>query len=185
MTGALSMPINLEFDSLEGLPDPLKAVLVERDGKYVLEGETPDEVKGLKAAHEREKAQAKKLADDLKKQAELYKDLDPEKAREALKQIEQLEEQTLMDAGTMDELFENRLTAARDAWEREKQALVREASRCAGVWRRCRQLSCVCRRSMCCSCWCAHESSPHSGVLTGIRARRPALRGRRGWSLGT
>ena len=49
------MPINLEFDSLEGLPDPLKAVLVEREGKYVLEGETPDEVKGLKAAHEREK----------------------------------------------------------------------------------------------------------------------------------
>jgi hypothetical protein len=126
------MPINLEFESLEGLPDPLKAVLVEREGKYVLEGETPDEVKGLKAAHEREKAQAKKLSDDLKKQSEMYKDLDPEKAREALKQLEQMEEKTLMDAGKMDELFEKRLTAARDAWEREKQALVRDRDKWQG-----------------------------------------------------
>ena len=70
--------------------------------------------------------QAKKLADDLKKQSELYKDLDPEKAREALRQLEQLEEKTLMDAGKMDELFEKRLTAARESWEREKQALVRD-----------------------------------------------------------
>jgi hypothetical protein len=125
-------PINLEFDSLEGLPDPLKSVLVERDGKYVLEGETPDEVKNLRAAHEGEKAKTKKLTEDLKKQAEQYKDLDPEKARDALKRLEDLEDQKLLDAGKMDELFEKRLTAAREAWEREKQSLVRDRDKWQG-----------------------------------------------------
>ena len=126
------MPINLEFDSLEGLPDSLKAVLVEREGKYVLEGETPDEVRGLQSrACAEATGQAKKLAEDLKRQSELYKDLDPEKAREALKQLEELEEKGLRDAGKTDELFEKRLTAARESWEREKLALVRERDQVA------------------------------------------------------
>lgn len=120
------MPINLEFESLDGLPDSLKAVLVEREGKYVLEGETSEEVRGLKSAHEREKATAKQLADKLRQQAEMFKDIDPEKAREALRQIQDLEEKGLRDAGKVDELIEKRLATLRAEHDRREQGLTQE-----------------------------------------------------------
>ncbi len=106
------MPLELVLENVDALSEELKPFYAKaEDGKFHLNKALAGELTGLKSALDKEregrKAHAKQL-EDLQKQAEKYKDLDPEKAREALKKIQDLEDKKLLDAGKIDELLTQR-----------------------------------------------------------------------------
>lgn len=85
------MPIKAQVESLEGLSEELKALYVEKDGKFVLDvapvgGLTLENVDGLKTALGKER---KALA-DAKASLERFGDLDPEKARGAMTKVAEM-----------------------------------------------------------------------------------------------
>jgi len=94
-----------EFDKLR---DEDKEHYTEKDGKFLLQVEGVEDTSGLKSALEKERAAVKKLKKELNDTIEKYKDIDPDKAREAQKKLDELEEKKLMDSGEVDKLFERR-----------------------------------------------------------------------------
>ena len=94
-----------EFDKLD---EVVKKFYVEKDGKYLLDAEGVEDVGGLKSALEKERASVRKLKSDLQATVDKYKDIDPEKAREAEKKLQDLEDAKLIDAGKVEELLTKR-----------------------------------------------------------------------------
>ena len=86
------MALKAIIDSVEGLPDGVKEHYTERDdGKFVLsvdpvDGFALEDVTGLKTALGKERTSREKLERDVVK----FKDLDPDKAREALAKLDEL-----------------------------------------------------------------------------------------------
>lgn len=86
------MPIELEpfVDSLDAVPEALRDAYVERDGKFFLNviskgGFALEDVSGLKTALGKERT----TREALERQVVKFKDLDPDKAREALAKLEE------------------------------------------------------------------------------------------------
>ena len=85
------MALKAILASLDGIDDAIKALYVEKDGKFVLDVEPVDgfaleDVNGLKTALGKERTTRERLERDVVK----FKDLDPDKAREALAKLEEL-----------------------------------------------------------------------------------------------
>lgn len=85
------MELDPIVDALDSIPEPLREAYVERDGKYVLnvkpkDGWALEDVNGLKTALGKERTQR----ETLEKQFAKFKDIDPDKAREALAKLEEL-----------------------------------------------------------------------------------------------
>lgn len=117
------MKIKAVLDSLEGLDEGLKALYVERNGKYYLDAdgvEFEDDVKGLKNALERERKQARQLSEMLKKFDGIE---DPAAALEAIKKLGQLEEKNLIDSGEIEQLVNKRTENMRKNYETQVSKL--------------------------------------------------------------
>lgn len=85
------MALKAVLTSLDGIDDSIKALYVEKDGKHILDVETVEgyaleDVSGLKTALGKERTTRERLERDVVK----FKDLDPDKAREALAKLEEL-----------------------------------------------------------------------------------------------
>lgn len=98
-------------DKLDDVPEGYRDRYTQRDDKkfYLDEIEVDDHAE-VKSALERERAdrrKAKEEADALRAEVEKYKDIDPEKAREALQALQDAEEKKLRDKGKYDELLKN------------------------------------------------------------------------------
>ncbi len=117
------MPLKaiLTKEEFEALAEEHKQLYMEQDGKFVFNGEIED-VTGLKRALAATRDENKKLKSDLQATIDKYKDIDPERAREAQKKLDEIEEKNLLDAGKVDELvavkvermktdYENQITA--------------------------------------------------------------------------
>lgn len=116
------MPLKLTVATLDEVPEALRSAYVEKDGKFFLdaEGIDPEGKQANALKREREaRAAAEKAVGDLKKQME---GLDPAKAREALKIIQDLEDKNLLGEGKIEELVAKRVEriAAEAKTEREK-----------------------------------------------------------------
>lgn len=95
---------------VDALPEALRGFYVEQDGKFVLDAEVEDHPKvgGLKSALKKER-DAKDTADkDFKALRDKIGDMDPDKARDALKKIQDLAEKKLLDEGQIEELMKTR-----------------------------------------------------------------------------
>jgi hypothetical protein len=111
-----------DYDKLE---DAIKKLYVETDGKFVLDADVEDHPKvgGLKSALEKER-KAKGDADkEFKKLKDQIGDLDPEKAREALKRVQEMADRKLLDEGKVDELIKLRTDAMQKAHDGQVTAL--------------------------------------------------------------
>lgn len=92
-SGMDDMALKAIIDSVDGLPDGVKEHYSEQDdGKFVLSvdavgGYALEDVSGLKASLGKERTERQKLEKTVVK----FKDLDPEKAREALARLEEFE----------------------------------------------------------------------------------------------
>ena len=98
----------LDKEAYEALDEGMKKLYVEKDGKFLLDAEGVEDVSGLKGALEKERATVKKLKGDLQNTIDRYKDIDPEKAREAQATLQKMEENKLLDEGKVEELLAKR-----------------------------------------------------------------------------
>ncbi len=94
---------------LEEVPEGYRGLYVEKDGGFVvdaakLEDFEWDDKEELSGALDREREDRKAAKAALEK----YKDIDPERAREALDKLQKLEEKKLMDKGEFDRLLAKR-----------------------------------------------------------------------------
>lgn len=107
----------LLFESKEQAPEAIRAALAERDGKFVFRYEPPERLaefrdNNVRLTQEREQ---------LQQQVSRFNGLDPEKAQQALKRLQELEDKKLIEAGNLEELVKQRaereLAKLRDAYE--------------------------------------------------------------------
>lgn len=92
---------------VDALPEALRGFYIEKNGMFVLDADFED-VGGLKSALEKERTNRstlEKTLSDLKKQ---LGDADPAKAREALKKLQDLEDQKLISEGKLEEILKSR-----------------------------------------------------------------------------
>jgi len=108
-----------EFDALD---EAIKKLYVEKDGKYLLDAEGVEDVSGLKSALEKERGTVKKLKADLQATVDKFKDIDPDKARDAQKKLQDLEDKQMMDEGKVEELFKKRTERMVADFENQKIA---------------------------------------------------------------
>jgi hypothetical protein len=109
---------------LEDVDEPLRALYVKDGESFVLGEYEIEDISGLKTALEKEKTERRTL----KAQVEKFKDLDPDKARDALKKLEELDEKQLIDKGEFDRLLKKR-TEEYDTKEAEYKRLIDEHSK--------------------------------------------------------
>jgi hypothetical protein len=88
---------------VDALAEPLRALYTERDGKFYLDADGVDHDGKQRGALENERKEAAKLRRQLAALTTSLGDLDPAKAREALTQLRQLQEQA--DLGELPEQF--------------------------------------------------------------------------------
>ncbi len=103
----------LKKEEFDGLDETLKPFYVQQGDSYLLDidGNAVEEfptVVGLKQAHTRLKTENTKLKNDLQATIDKYKDIDPEKARLAEKELQALKDKEQIDAGNIDEVIEKK-----------------------------------------------------------------------------
>lgn len=79
---------------LDALPEAVRTLYVARDGKFYLDAEGVDYEGKLKGALERERGESGRLTKQLADLTAKLGDLDPEKAREAMRQLQELTSQS-------------------------------------------------------------------------------------------
>jgi len=90
------MALKREVAKIEDVAEPLRALYVEKDGKFVLDIDGTDDSAGLKDALEKERRSRTTTEKALRDLKAKLGDLDPDKAREALKLIADLEDKALV-----------------------------------------------------------------------------------------
>lgn len=112
------MPINLSWDSRDAIPEQMRDVAVERDGKWIFEAETSEDVQGLKKALDDER----KRRAQAEKQAKQFEGIDAEKAKQLLDETHKAEEEKAKAAGQW-ENWKAQMTAQHN---QEKQTLTEQ-----------------------------------------------------------
>lgn len=92
---------------LDALPEAVRGLYIEKDGKFVLDADFED-VGGLKTALEKERSNRSTLEKTLADIRKQLGDADPAKARDALKKLQELEDKQLIDQGKVEELLKAR-----------------------------------------------------------------------------
>lgn len=119
------MSLKAVLSSLDGLDDSVKSLYEEKDGKYYLnlEGiEDHPSTSALKNALDGERSKRREATSAKEELAKKFEGLDPEKAKEALAKIEQLEEDELKSKGNIDELVESKVGKLKDTYQKELEA---------------------------------------------------------------
>jgi hypothetical protein len=105
----MALKAKLTKDEHAGLPEAVRALYTEKDGAFILEVEGLVDGKAL----ESERSARAKAAREFQELKDKIGDLDPEKAREALRQVQALADKKLLDEGKVDELIQARTEAMR------------------------------------------------------------------------
>ena len=96
------MGLKAVVEDLATIDEPLRALYVQKDGKYVLDAEVDDHpaVRGLKSAHERVKEEERKAREALKK----LDGVDLEKYNQMVKEAEERENAKALEKGEFEKL---------------------------------------------------------------------------------
>lgn len=103
------MPIEMIAESLEEVPEALRANAVERDGKFVFDGTSIiNSAQGWMTDLQKKKAELKKYegldAEAARKAMAALEGVDPNEAKEAVKRLKDLENKKLEEAGEFEKL---------------------------------------------------------------------------------
>lgn len=123
----MALKVALTKAEFEKLSEELKKEYVADGDNYKLDADYED-VKGLKSTLEKLKADKKELSDKLIAEVDKFKDIDPERAREALKTLHDLDEKKLTAKGDYDRLLKKRNDEF-DVREAESQKTIAEQSK--------------------------------------------------------
>lgn len=113
------MALELVVDSLDAVPEAVRSLYVEQDGKFSLAVNGLPDTKGLKSALEAEREAAKvakKAAADLAKK---YEGIDPEKTRAMLARFDNDIEAKLMAEGKVEDVIARRTERLRQEMEKQ------------------------------------------------------------------
>lgn len=94
------MALKKILDKLTDVDEALRSQYVEKDGKFVLDVEGDEDVSGLKSALKKERDARQELDRKMAK----YRDIDPEKYTELVKEKEEFERTALEKKGDFDKL---------------------------------------------------------------------------------
>lgn len=114
----MALPETVTKEEFEKLPEVVRDHYKEAEGKFHLSLVPKAKVDEFRENNIR----LMKERDDLVKAAERYKDLDPEKAREALAKLRQLDEKKLIDEGKLEEVVTQRTGAMKADHEQKLSA---------------------------------------------------------------
>ncbi len=104
------MPLKFAVDSLDGIDQSHQALYVKgQDGKLVLD------VEGAVPSSRLDEFRTNNI--ELKKQLEKFKDIDPVKYKEAVEKLSKIDQKTLMDAGQIDQVVNERVSGMRQEYE--------------------------------------------------------------------
>ena len=117
------LKMKLNQDEYEALGEAQREYYVASGSGYILDADGVEDVGGLKSALEKQKKEVRELKASLQEKVELYKDIDPEAARDALAKIRKLDEKSLLDEGKIEELFKQRLTSTQREHDAKLKAL--------------------------------------------------------------
>jgi len=126
------MGLKATVKSLDEVAEQFRSLYIQVGDEYALDVEEKDyktkiaEFRDNNISMRKQLEEAVKKEEDLKQlQAQLqqFKDIDPEKAREALDRINKLEEEKLIDAGKIDELLAQRTERMRTDYTSKIEAL--------------------------------------------------------------
>ena len=135
------MALKAFVESLDDIPDNLRELYTKTDEGFVLDLDDKDfkakisefRDNNIALRQQADDAQSQKAElDKLKALAKKYDGLDPEKAREALNKLSELEEQNLLDAGKLDEVVASRTERMRQDYEGKLEALVSKNDELSG-----------------------------------------------------
>lgn len=117
--------MTLEFvvSSLDAVPEASRKFYTEKDGKFHLDSDLADSIKGLKYALERKTEMANENARKVKELETKYAGIDPDKTRELLAKLENDSEAQLIAQGKIDEVIQRRTEKWRADEERQKKEL--------------------------------------------------------------
>jgi len=125
----MALAIVLEESAVEALPEDIKKEYTKNDtdGKFYLavDGETATEKEAKKKLEEFRTNNIKLMKDieQMKKDAEKFKDLDPKKYEEAIKKLNELSDKRLIDEGKIDELLSKKTDRMRKDYEAQIKTL--------------------------------------------------------------
>jgi uncharacterized protein YeeX (DUF496 family) len=123
--------------SLDEVPEELRELYVQIGEDFVLDVEDKDFKSQLQefrtnnidlTKQNRELSTQAQEAAALREQVEKYKDIDPERAREAISRLTDLEEKKLIDAGKLDEVVEQRVNQRIDRMRSEYEGQIQALS---------------------------------------------------------
>lgn len=123
------LALEIDKDAHAKLPDAQKSLYVEKDGKFRLDVDDLPDTSGLKSALEKERENVANAKKELRTLAEKYKNIDPDKYKEMMDAIEDGDQQALLKAGKIDELFNKKTEKLRKALEGERDAALEDAKK--------------------------------------------------------
>lgn len=108
--------MELTADEIAGVPEALRGLFTETDGKFVFQRE---DTAGLKSALQKERAE--RAARD--KELARFKGIDPDDYATLKARDEELRQKKLIDEGKVEELLNERIGRAKTEWEKERESL--------------------------------------------------------------
>lgn len=118
------MALKLVVDKLEDVAEGVRAMYVEKDGKFHLDVDGIEDTSGLKNALNAERLAAKEAKRIAKEIEERYAGIDPAKVREMMSKLDQDGEAALIAAGKIDEVIAKRT----EKFKTESQRRIDEAA---------------------------------------------------------
>lgn len=123
-------PIELEYEKEEDVPEAVRDLYTETDGRFVLTGvrglKTEKDVNNVQEALRKEREERKKLADQFKP----FKDMDPEEVRSKLDRVAELEAAAggKLDEDAINKIVEGRLASHTAPLQRKIDELTEAAT---------------------------------------------------------
>lgn len=118
------MALKAVISSLDEVDEAMQSYYRQDNGKYILDfGDDIEDhprtgaIRKARDAERKAAEEAKKKLTDLQAQVDKYKDIDPEKAREALTKMQEIEEKQMLAAGDVDKLVEQKTERMRADYE--------------------------------------------------------------------
>lgn len=110
------MAVAVEYESREAAPEGLRAHLVEKEGKFVFEGESLGEIKNLKSALQKER----EAREQYERKLAGLRDIDPDEYKRLRAEAEAAKDKKLIDEGKVEELLAERIARFQKEAEKER-----------------------------------------------------------------
>lgn len=101
----MALKAKLTADEFNGMSADVKAFYRQAGDTYLLDAEGVEDVTGLKKVLEEVKGDRAKLREEMNRVRSQYADIDPDKAREALAELQRMSDKKLLDEGKVEELI--------------------------------------------------------------------------------